>query len=569
MAPVPPQVAGRNRTAHHGLLSGHGRELLHGEAPRVSEPREDRRIVDGETGDRNRDAEDGCRPDGQGIFLYPSDSHVGTPVHENSPERKTEGMPPRLFGADDSQGFAMHEHAILLKNIFCLMTETDKPTLSGADMLITGKTIARIDPTGSIEAPKGARVIDCSSHVVPPAFVNTHHHVYQTRTRNHPAVQNAELFDWLRFLYNVWKHIDDEGVYTSSLLAMGELLKTGCTCTTDHHYLYPRGFSGDLMGIQFAAADKLGMRFSPTRGSMSLSRKDGGLPPDSVVQTADEILQDSERVINRYHDPSPMAMHKIVLAPCSPFSVTKDLMRESARLARVHGVRLHTHLAETRDENDFCIGMYGKRPVALMEECELIGPDVFYAHGIHFNDEELRILRDTGSHIAHCPSSNMRLGSGICRVREMLAMGINVGIAVDGSASNDASDMLGEIRNALLLQRVEQGADALTARQAFAMASENGARMLNFSQVGRLVEGWAADAAIFNVHALPYAGSLSDPVAALLFCGNDHTTDYTIVNGQVVVDGRRLVGVDESELVRKANAISKDMLAKAERKEEV
>ena len=463
----------------------------------------------------------------------------------------------------------MHEHAVLLKNIFCLMTDPAKPTLSGADVLLSGGIVSQIAPKGGLQAPTGTRVIDCSSHVVVPGFVNTHHHFYQTLTRNHPAVQNAELFDWLRFLYNVWKYIDADGVYHSSLLAMGELLKTGCTTSTDHHYLYPKGFVGDLMGVQFSAADTLGMRFSPTRGSMSLSQKDGGLPPDSVVQTADQILEDSERVINQYHDASPTAMHKIVLAPCSPFSVTKELMRDSARLARNHGVRLHTHLAETRDENDFCIQMYGKRPVALMQECELIGPDVFYAHGIHFNDDELRILAETGTHIAHCPSSNMRLGSGICRVKEMLEMGINVGIAVDGSASNDSSDMLGEVRNALLLQRVEKGAAALTARQAFSMASENGAKLLNFSNVGRLEEGWAADAAIFNVHTLPYAGSLSDPVAALLFCGDDHTTDYTIVNGQVVVDKRRLVGFDEEELVRKANAISMEMLAKAERKEKV
>ena len=463
----------------------------------------------------------------------------------------------------------MHEHAVLLKNIFCLMTDPAKPTLSGADVLLTGGIVSHIAPKGGLQAPTGARVIDCSSHVVVPGLVNTHHHFYQTLTRNHPAVQNAELFDWLRFLYNVWKYVDSDGIYYSSLLAMGELLKTGCTTSTDHHYLYPRGFVGDLMGVQFSAADTLGMRFSPTRGSMSLSQKDGGLPPDSVVQTADEILEDSERVINQYHDASPTAMHKIVLAPCSPFSVTKELMRDSARLARVHGVRLHTHLAETRDENDFCIQMYGKRPVALMQECELIGPDVFYAHGIHFNDDELRILAETGTHIAHCPSSNMRLGSGICRVKEMLEMGINVGIAVDGSASNDSSDMLGEVRNALLLQRVEKGAAALSARQAFTMASENGAKLLNFSNVGRLEEGWAADAAIFNVHTLPYAGSLSDPVAALLFCGDDHTTDYTIVNGQVVVDKRRLVGFDEEELVRKANAISMEMLAQAERKEKV
>lgn len=463
----------------------------------------------------------------------------------------------------------MHERSIVLKNIFCLLTSVDQPMLYGADMLLEHGKVASIVPNGGIAVPEGARVIDCSRHVAVPGFVNTHHHFYQMLTRNHPAVQNAPLFEWLSFLYEVWKYLDEEAVYYSSLSAMGELLKTGCTCTTDHHYLYPRAFSGDLMGIQFSAADRLGMRFSPTRGSMSLSQKDGGLPPDSVVQTEDEILADSERVINAFHDESPFAMHKIVLAPCSPFSVTKELMKQSARLARAHGVRLHTHLAETQDENDYCLSRYGKRPLALIQECELIGPDVFYAHGIHFNDDELRILAETHSHVAHCPTSNMRLGSGICRVQEMLELGINVGIGVDGSASNDSSDMLGEMRNALLLQRVGKGAQAITARQVFAMAQENGARMLNFTKVGRLEKGWAADVALFDVQTLPYAGSLSDPVAALLFCGDDHNADYTIVNGQLVVDRRKLVGIDEEELAQKARAISARMLKKAEKKEPV
>lgn len=458
-----------------------------------------------------------------------------------------------------------HEQSLVLKNIHSLMTDPAKDALCGIDLHVDGNVVSQIVPTGSVRIPEGARVIDCSHHVVIPGLVNTHHHFYQTLTRNHPAVQNAELFDWLVFLYNVWKHIDEEAVYYSSMLAMAELLRTGCTCSTDHHYLYPRGFGGDLMGLQFQAADQLGMRFSPTRGSMSLSKKDGGLPPDSVVQTEDQILADSERVILQYHDPSPMAMHKVVLAPCSPFSVTKDLMRESARLARRHGVRLHTHLAETRDESDYCVSVYGKRPVALMQECELIGPDVFYAHGIHFTDAELDILAEAGAHIAHCPSSNMRLGSGICRVKEMLERGINVGIAVDGSASNDSSDMLGEVRNALLLQRVEKGAAALTARQAFAMASENGARMLAFDNVGRLEPEWAADIAIFDTSTLGYAGSDSDPVASLLFCGFDHQAAYTIVNGVVVVDNRRLVGFDEDALIAQAHKISSRMMQAAGR----
>jgi cytosine/adenosine deaminase-related metal-dependent hydrolase len=459
--------------------------------------------------------------------------------------------------------------SLLLQNIYCLQPTFDGPQYHGADLLIVGNKVEAIAPNGGLRATGKVRTIDCSRHVVIPGLVNTHHHFYQTLTRNHPAVQNAKLFDWLKFLYEVWKYVDEDAVYYSSMLAMAELMKTGCTLTTDHHYLYPRSFKGDLMGLQFEAADTLGMRFSPTRGSMSLSKKDGGLPPDSVVQTEDEILSDSERCIKTYHDSAPDAMHKIALAPCSPFSVTKELMKDTAALGRKYGVRLHTHLCETYDEADFCQSMYGMRPVELMQECNLIGEDVWYAHGIHFNDEELKVLKETGSHIAHCPSSNMRLGSGICRVKEMKEMGINVALAVDGSASNDSSDMLAEVRQALLLQRVRYGSDALTANEAFTIATENGAKLLNFSQVGRLENGWAADLAIFDVSTLPYAGSHSDPVASLLFCGTNHNTDYTIINGKVVVDHGQLVGFDEQELADKANAISKRMLEKAERQEAV
>ena len=455
----------------------------------------------------------------------------------------------------------MNEKGIFLKNIYALMTGSDRPALSGVDMRIDSGKVNRIGV--GLAVPEDYRIIDCSNLVVVPGFVNTHHHFFQTLTRNLPAVQDAKLFDWLVYLYEVWKYIDDEAIYYSSLLAMSELLKTGCTCSTDHHYLFPRQCAeSDLTGIQFEAADRLGMRFSPTRGSMSLSKKDGGLPPDTVVQTDEKILEDSERVIRKYHDPDPMAMHKVVLAPCSPFSVTKKCMLESARLARRYGVRLHTHLCETMDEENQCKAMYGIRPVELMQECELIGPDVFYAHGIWFNDDELKILAQTGSHIAHCPSSNMRLGSGICRTREMLDLGINIGIAVDGSASNDSSDMLAEMRNALLLGRVKYGSQALTARDVFKMGTENGAKMLNFGKVGRLEEGWAADLAIFDVSGIAYAGSHSDPIASLLFCGCDHTAKYTIVNGQIVVDDRKVVGIDEDELARKANRISETLLEK-------
>ena len=449
---------------------------------------------------------------------------------------------------------------ILLKDIFYLHTSSEAEGLRGYDLLIEENLVKKIDRNIDFVPSDGDRVIDCSRHVVVPGFVNTHHHFYQTLTRNIPAVQNAELFDWLVHLYEIWKGIDEDAVYYSSLLAMGELLKTGCTTSTDHHYLYPRNFSGDLMGLQFKAADTLGMRFSPTRGSMSLSRKDGGLPPDTVVQTEEEILEDSERVIAQYHDDSDLAMRKIVLAPCSPFSVTEDLMKKSVELARKHGVRLHTHVAETFDGNDFCVEVYGRRPLKLMEDTGFIGEDVFYAHGIHFNDEELKVLAETGTHIAHCPSSNMRLGSGICRVTEMIPMNINVGLAVDGSASNDTSDMLGEIRNALLLQRVKYGAAAVTTRDVFKLATENGAKVLGFGRIGQLREGWAADLAVFDVHKLEYAGALSDPLGALIFSGYNHGTDYTIVNGRVAVEHGRLTGFPEEELTGKANEIAAGLL---------
>lgn len=447
---------------------------------------------------------------------------------------------------------------IVLKNIYSLMCDPDKPSLSGYDLKIEGNLVKEI---GKDLDAEGYQCIDCSKHVVVPGFVNTHHHFYQTLTRNIPAVQDAKLFDWLVYLYEIWKNLDSAAVYYSSALAMAELAKTGCTATTDHHYVYPRGFEGDAMALQFEAADKIGMRFSPTRGSMSLSKKDGGLPPDSVVQSVDEILRDSERCVKEFHDPSALAMHKIVLAPCSPFSVTKEAMIESSRLAREYGVCLHTHLCETMDEEETCRKMYGVRPLELMQQCGLIGDDVFYAHGIWFNGEELQILKETGTSIAHCPSSNMRLGSGICRVREMLDMGINVGIAVDGAASNDSSDMLGEMRNALLLQRVKYGSTSLSAREVFKMASENGAKMLHFGSLGKLDVGMGADIAVFDVSTLPYVGSESDPIASLLFCGTRHETSYTITNGEFTVYDSHLVGFDEEELASKARACSKRLLS--------
>jgi 8-oxoguanine deaminase len=452
---------------------------------------------------------------------------------------------------------------VLLENCFYIATFDEGRNYVSKDILIKGNRIHSLgENIRSKINEKEIRVIDCSECVVIPGLVNTHHHFYQTLTRNLPAVQNAKLFDWLIYLYDVWKNIDEEAVYYSSLIAIGELLKTGCTLSTDHHYLFPQNINGDLIGIQFEAAAKLGIRFSPSRGSMSLSRKNGGLPPDSVVQTEDKILEDSIRLIQKFHDPSEDSMCKIVLAPCSPFSVTRENLRDTAKLAREYNVRLHTHLAETLDEEEYCRSKTGKTPLELMEEVDFIGEDVFYAHGIHFNDKELKILADTKTSIAHCPSSNMRLGSGIARVKEMREMGINVGIGVDGSASNDCSDLVGEVRNAMLLQRVKYGADALTAENAFGLGIKGGAKILNYDKIGVIKEGYLADLALFNINKLEYTGSLSDPLAALLFAGISHQTEYTIVNGKVAVEKGRLVGEREELIIKKGNEIASQLYKK-------
>jgi cytosine/adenosine deaminase-related metal-dependent hydrolase len=445
---------------------------------------------------------------------------------------------------------------IHIRNASAVLTSAEGELLRDCDVLIKGTRILEVGRSLSPPPGENPEVIDASGMVVTPGMVNTHHHFYQTFTRNLPAAQDAELFDWLVYLYDIWKHMDADTIWWSTALATAELLKTGCTASTDHHYLYPEGLDADLMALQFDAASRTGIRFSPTRGSMSLSKKDGGLPPDSTVQEEKTILADSERVIKEFHDPDPWAMRKVALAPCSPFSVSEDLMKQSAALARQYGVRLHTHLAETGDENNFCLQMYKRRPLKLMEDCDFIGEDVWFAHGIHFNDEELDLLAASGTQIAHCPSSNMRLGSGICRVREMIDRDINVTLAVDGSASNDTSDMLGEVRQALLLQRVSRGAAALSAREAWKMATENGAKLLGFGNIGRVEPGWAADLALFDVNDIPYVGSLSDPAAALKFSGYNHQTEYTIVNGRIVVEKGSLVGIEEEELrVKAAEAV--------------
>ena len=438
--------------------------------------------------------------------------------------------------------------SLFIKNASAVVTCDDQDTvLENAGILIRDGAVAYLG-----RSPQEAdETLDASGCVVYPGLVNTHHHLYQTFSRNLPQVQNLELFDWLRALYEIWKNLDAETVYHSSLVGMGELLKTGCTTVFDHHYVFPEN-AGDLLESQFAAAEALGVRMYASRGSMDLSRKDGGLPPDSVVQTVDEILRDCQTAVEKYHDPRPLSMRRVALAPCSPFSVSAELLRQSAILARDLGVRLHTHLCETRDEERYVLEKHGKRPLAYMEDLGWVGPDVWYAHGIHFNDEELKLLADTGTGVAHCPISNMKLSSGVCRIPDMLALGVPVGLAVDGSASNDGSNLLEELRVAYLLHRLRSSERAPSGYDLLKIATRGGARVLGREDIGSLEAGKAGDLFLIRRDRLELVGADLDVKSMLGTVGFKGPVDATVVNGRVVVREGRLTGVDEEKEVREA-----------------
>jgi 8-oxoguanine deaminase len=410
---------------------------------------------------------------------------------------------------------------------------------------------------GAPPANVGAdRRIDARGKVVLPGLVNTHHHLPQTLTRNVRSVQEAPLFRWLTELYLVWRHADADAVDAAARVGLGELLLTGCTTTTDHLYLFPRG-EDRLIDVEIAAARDLGIRFQPTRGSMSRGQSQGGLPPDDVVQDEDVILADSRRLIREYHDPRPRAMTRIALAPCSPFSVTDDLMRRTADLARAEGVLLHTHLAETLDENAYCLQVYGCRPAEYLRRMGWLGRDVWLAHCVHLDDDEVLLFGETGTGVAHCPSSNFRLGSGVAPVRKMLDARVPVGLGVDGSASNDTSNLLAETRQAMLAHRV--GAEPerwITAEEALWMATRGGAACLGRDDVGSLEPGKAADLILIDQRRLSYAGSGDDPLAALVFSPWPEPVDTVMVNGRLVVEGGELRGVDVPALVERADRIA-------------
>ena len=448
----------------------------------------------------------------------------------------------------------------LIKNANAIVTVDENDTiLRDANILIEGCRIKSIG-TQSWDADQ---VIDASGCFVYPGLVNTHHHLYQTFTRNLPIVQSMELFPWLVTLYEIWRGLDDDSVYYSSLIGMGELLKYGCTTAMDHHYVFPRQGSEHFIDQQFRAAEDIGMRFHASRGSMSRGKSDGGLPPDDLVQDIDTILKDSERLVSRYHDTSRCSMRQIILAPCSPFSVTTELLKESADLARRLGVRLHTHLCETKDEEAFCLQRVGMRPLEYMESCGWTGSDVWFAHGIHFNDEELSFLAKTKTGVAHCPVSNMKLASGVCRIPDMLRLGVPVGLAVDGSASNDGSNLMAEIRSAYLLHRLSWSAGAPTGYDLLKIATRGSAALLGRDDIGSLEVGKAADLFMIDVTLLELTGAKSDPGCLLGTVGYSRPAKMVMVSGKVVSQGGQLTTIDEPRVRDKAEALATGLLHKA------
>ena len=396
-------------------------------------------------------------------------------------------------------------------------------------------------------------VFDASDRVLLPGLINGHHHFYQTLTRACPPALNKPLFGWLKSLYPVWANLTEEAIAVSTRLALAELMLSGCTTASDHHYLFSSALTRAI-DVQAEAAAELGVRVVLTRGSMSLSVEDGGLPPRSVTESEDTILAESERLIRRYHDGAPHAMRQIALAPCSPFSVTSELMRATARLARAHGVRLHTHLAETRDENDFCLAKFGMRPLDYLEDAGWLDGDVWLAHGIHFTQAEIARLGAAGAGVCHCPSSNMVLGSGICPVNDLLSAGVPVGLGVDGSASNDASNLMQEVRQALLVGRLRYGADSVTHRSVLRLATRGSADLLGRPELGELRPGAAADIALFDLDELRFSGH-GDPLAALVLCGASRVSDLMIA-GSWRVRGGELQDVDPDALTHEHRRIA-------------
>jgi len=456
---------------------------------------------------------------------------------------------------------------LLIKNAALIVTmDGQDRELKNSSIFCRDGFIEQLGATAKL--PQTAdKVIDLNNHLVLPGLINTHHHFYQTLTRAVPAAQDANLFNWLKTLYPIWARMTSKDIFISTQTALAELALSGCTTASDHLYLFP---NGSKLDDEIEAAGTIGLRLHASRGSMSLGESKGGLPPDSVVDDEDTILKDSQRLIERYHDPNPGSKVQIVLAPCSPFSVTGELMRQSAALAREYHVQLHTHLAETKDEETFCIEKFGYKPVAYMQSVDWIGEDVWFAHSVHVNQDEIDLFARTGCGVAHCPSSNMRLGSGIAPILDLMAAGVKVGLGVDGSASNDSSHMLAETRQAMLLARLGSGlkgaslsgTDApplLTARQALSLATRGGASILGRQDIGSLEVGKCADFIAINLNRLDYSGALHDPLAAVIFC-TPQKVDLNVVGGEIIVKDGQLQTLDLTSHIQKHNLAAKRLV---------
>jgi cytosine/adenosine deaminase-related metal-dependent hydrolase len=444
----------------------------------------------------------------------------------------------------------------LLKNATLLVTMDDgRRRIPGGGLYVEDNVIRQVGPSSELPA-EADRIIDAAGMVVMPGLVNCHHHLYQSLTRALPGIQDAELFDWLRALYPIWAGLTGEAVYVSARTALSELVLSGCTTSADHLYLYP---NDSRIDDEIRAAREVGIRFHPNRGSMSLGRSQGGLPPDSVVEDEVAILADCQRAYEEYHDPAPYSMCRIVIAPCSPFSVTPELMRKSVAFGRERGLVLHTHVAETMDEEAFCLREFGVRPVELMRQLDWVGPDVWWTHCVYVNEEDMALMAETRTGVCHCPSSNMRLGSGIAPIRAMVDAGVKVGLGVDGSASNDSSHMLAEARHALLLQRVKLGASAMSAEESLWLGTRGGAAVLGRDDIGALGPGMAADFIGIRLNRLGFAGAQEDPLAALVFC-TPPTVDLSVINGQIVVEDGRLLTVDLPTTIAYHNELARELL---------
>ena len=456
---------------------------------------------------------------------------------------------------------------LLVKNANILITMDDhRREIPEGGLFIRDGFIEQVGETRSL--PQEADdVLDLTDHLVMPGLINTHHHFYQTLTRVVPDAQNANLFNWLKTLYPIWAKMKPDDITISTQTALAELALTGCTTASDHLYIFPNGAKLD---DEIYAAGKIGLRLHASRGSMSLGESKGGLPPDKVVEDEKAIITDSQRLIEQFHDPNPGSMLQVVLAPCSPFSVTPELMRMSASLAREYGVQMHTHLAETMDEDRYCREHFGYSPIEYMDLLNWVGPDVWFAHSVHVDAKGIQTFVHSGCGIAHCPTSNMRLASGIAPVLDYLAAGIHVGLGVDGSASNDSSNMLAETRQAMLVARLRAGlagaslssdvtSPIMTSRQALELATIHGAAVLGRKDIGSLEVGKCADFTAVNLNRLDYAGALHDPVAAVVFC-SPVKMDYTVVHGRVIVREGKITTVNLHQLVESHNKAAKKLL---------